>query len=243
MKRLRLVTSALNSMNWIPEIKLYNISGLNDEMIIEFQALNPQLQSFNVLECNLLSSSILHGIATRLPNLVELQFAFRFDNDKIALQRKFEADVMHLSGLQHLKRLDGVPSYISHRMSTCPIIDALAVNNIPIEDLTVDGFNPCIVESLAKLKNIRKLIFSECSQEMAIDLVGKLPSLEDLRLHGCTDISLNGIKEILELGTNLKELNVFERTSLVDSKDSINSILNLARGVFIFKYFQRSRFG
>lgn len=69
LKRLSLVTSEVNSMNWIPEIhpnlieiKLYNISGLNDEMIIEFQALNPQLQSFNILDCNSLSSSILHGV-------------------------------------------------------------------------------------------------------------------------------------------------------------------------------------
>lgn len=88
---------------------------------------------------------------------MELQFSFRFYNDKIALQRKFEADVMHLSGLWHLKRLDGVRHYISHRMSTCPIIDALADNNIPIEDLTVDGINPCIVESLARLKKYTKI--------------------------------------------------------------------------------------
>lgn len=237
LKKLRLINSQVNSMDWTSETHAslieiefinYGINALNDAMVIEFQALNPQIQSFHFDERNL-SSSILQGIATRLPNLVDLKFCFRFDGDKMAMQQKFEADVMHLSELRHLKRLHGVTPH-AHRMSTGSIVDAFADNNVPIEELTMDAQNPHIVESLARLSNLRILAFLGCNQEMVVDLVKKCPFLEQLRIHGCTEISLDGIRKVLEFGTNLKMLDVFDRTLLIDSQESIDLILNLARG-------------
>lgn len=69
-----------NAMDWMSEthpnlihIEFYKIGQLTNAILIEFEALKPQLQKLFMQECNGLTSSSLQQIATRLPNLVELE--------------------------------------------------------------------------------------------------------------------------------------------------------------------------
>lgn len=111
------------------EIYFRSFTPLTDELPIEFQALNPQLQILSTSGCDL-TTSILQGIATRVPNLVELEFSVKYQGDKIVL-KTFQEDIRHLSGLRHLKRL--IYPYCTHPISSSLFVDILADNDIPIE--------------------------------------------------------------------------------------------------------------
>lgn len=182
-------------MEWISETYLNLIEAtflyldqLNHKMLNAFYVLNPQLQTFCLRGCEQLTSSIFQEIATRVPNLVDLEFHMSVKRDEMTKsQHQFEKDVMHLSG-------------------HCSIVDDLANNNVPIEDLHIDGINPHIVKSVAKLTNMRKLSLNDFRYGLVVDLIMKLPVLQDLQVFGCTPASLNGVKRILEQATNLKTL-------------------------------------
>lgn len=79
------------------------------------------------------------------------------------------------------------------------------------------------------LTSIQKLNVFVFSYEMIIDIVLKLPALQHLVIRHCKNISLNGVKRILEYGTNLKSLYVSDHSFLFDSHNVIDSILQLAR--------------
>lgn len=178
-----------------------------------------------------MTSSILHGIDTRLPNLVDLKINFCLIYvDKIARQQKFEKDVLHLSGLRHLRRLHCLSPYTMHQLSMCELIDKFADNNLPIEDLQTDGCNPQIVKSVARLKNIQILYLYEFSYALVVELIEKLPAMEHLSLIQCKDVSVNGIKRILTQAPNLKSLTIRDDEMLLDSDELIQSILNVIVG-------------
>lgn len=134
---------------------------------------------------------------------------------------KLEKDIMHVSGLRHLRRLAG------HYISNCSIIDAFADNNVPIESLEIIGWNPHIVDSIARLTSINYLSLSFFSYEMVVDLVMKLPALEHLKFFRCAHLSLNGLKRMLEQSDNLKSLKIHDFNMLIDSENLIDSILDL----------------
>lgn len=233
-------------MEWISETYpnligatfLY-LDQLNHKMLNAFYVLNPQLQTFCLRGCKQLTSSIFQEIATQVPSLVDLEFHMSVKRDEMTkLQHQFEKDVMHLSGLRYLRRLHGKAW---HKMSTCSIVDDLANNNVPIEDLHIDGINPHIVKSVAKLTNMRKLSLNDFRYGLVVDLIMKLPVLQDLQVFGCTPASLNGVKRILEQATNLKTLTIDSNDMLIDSDHLIHSILDLIRGRVQVKINVRSR--
>lgn len=153
------------------DVKFDNFSQLNDEMLIEFHAKNPQLQIFSILGYkSLVTSSILQGIGTRLSNLVNLEF---FNRHVERHEKRLDEDLMHLSELQHLRRYIGA-------MPSSSVLDAFADNDIPIEELYVGGLNRHIVKSLSRLTKIQRLTLSNFSYEMLVDLVPKLSNLEYL---------------------------------------------------------------
>lgn len=204
----------------------FNSNKFNNAILIAFQALNPQTQKFHVQKCHV-NSKILRWIGTRLPNLVDLTFSLAVNNigERIYMQRGKEEDMVHLSGLRHLRHLHGDPD-----MLYSTVIEDLADNNIPIEDLTIYGSSDTrIVGSVSRLKSIQKLTWIASSYAMVIDVVEKLPALKDLVINGCKHISMHGVKRILEHGTNLKLLWVTDHDILIDSDSLIDSILELAR--------------
>lgn len=208
------------------------IEQFTNEVFIEFQASNPQLQRIrlHMIANSKITSSCLQGIGSRLPNLVDLQFNFCLNNgNQLALQQRLDEDVVHLSGLRHLRRLHGIGHF--NRMSTSSVIDSLADNNVPIEDLTMDGFNPRIVDSLSRLTSIQSLQLDNFfTIDMILNLITNLPALNNLKIVSCKHGSLNGVKRILELSRNLKTLDFSDPNMLIDSGSMIESILDLARG-------------
>lgn len=235
LKKLALTAGTnVNGTSWLSEthpnlieVRFVTFKLLNDQIVIEFQTMNPQLEIFVCTNCDT-TTSILQGIATREPNLIELKFgASIIGCDKIAVERKFEEDIKHLSGLKRLKCLD-YPSY-PHPMASSLIVDVLADNDIPIEELNIDGENPHIVKSVAKLASLKKLKLCHFTCEMVMDLVMKVPNLIDLTIMTSAPFSLNGLKQILEQANNLEKLFISNKNMLLDSDSLMESILNLAR--------------
>lgn len=230
----------VDNFTWMSEaypnligIEFADCNGLNDDILVKFQELNPQLTFFSVRSCENLTSSVLQGISSRLPNLTGLQLCFKFeDNDEVS-QRKLKQDVMHLSGLRHLKLLHGThPKH--HNISDSGIIESLAENNAPIEDLCINGFHPGIVESLLKFKHMRKLDLCYFSASAVVHLVKELPNLEHVELRNPFNtftgprMSLNEVVQILEYGKNLKFVHIYDSDMKLDSDILLNSISNLA---------------
>lgn len=234
LNKLLINDVTFNCLDWIsktyPNLKdvAFKIfRQLNDEILIEFHRMNPQLESFRVVACHFITSSIFQGIATRLPNLIALSFGFCFNwEDTSAEKQQFRKDVMDLSELKNLRRLRSI---YPQCMSTCGIMEALADKNIPIEELIIDGLNPCVVESVARLKNIKNLHVHDFSYKMVIDLVSELPELKSLLISEGAKISLDGVKQILEKATNLKDLYVYDYEMIIDSDELIISLLDLIR--------------
>lgn len=199
------------------------IENLNNAVLIAFQAANPQLQKFYVQSFDI-TSSILQGISTRLPNLVELTVFFRSNPDAYT-NREVENDLSHLSGLRQLRRLR-----CNQQMGYFSVVGDLADNNIPIEDLEILGLNPCIAENIGRLTSLRKLRVQKLNFGMVIDHIIKLPTLQHLTTNECEHISLNGVKRILEMKTNLKSLEIGDLYMQIDSDSLMGSIMELARG-------------
>lgn len=96
--RLRIMglsATKINNFDWmygyypdLSEIVLDIINQWNDQMLIEFQLLNPQLTGFGIYSTSVTSSSVLPEIAIRLPNLTIIKYIFHFDHSNVVLQRK-----------------------------------------------------------------------------------------------------------------------------------------------------------
>lgn len=234
LKKLRLGSqTTTNNLAWmsktypnLSEISFHQSDGFNDEVLIEFQGFNPQLIFFDISYCENITSSVLNGIAMRLPNLTRLMYAYFFDGaNEVALQQKLEEDVLHLGELRQLKFLHSNPN-----ISNCSIFDPLAALNAPIEELKiVSGQNPGMAESLCKLKNMRKLHLDNFSASMVVDIAKNLPNLERMEIR-YTHMSLNDVIQILEHGRSLKFVFIQDDHIKVDSDILLDSILNLARG-------------
>lgn len=172
---------------------------LNDEMRIEFPAINPQIQATRISKCKHIwrhqfdKESLAHYQISLILNSIWLLIWWQ----QMALQQRLEEDAVHLCGLQNLWRLHGVGYF--HRMSASWPIDSLADNNIAIGDLQIDRFNPRIVDNVARLTSIQSLQLERFfTFEMIFDLILKLPAVADLRIHSCEQ----GWSRLIRASTN-----------------------------------------
>lgn len=138
--------------------------------------------------------SFSQEIATRLPNLVELEFVVLSKNHihiDYTIQRKLEENILHVGGLRHLRYLK-CDSYF-YALPYTSIIDSLADNNIPIERLYMIALNPRIVESVARLTNIQSLKLWDFTCDMVLDLIVELPALKYLDMSSNCALKLTAI--------------------------------------------------
>lgn len=225
LKSLKLAFVRVKHSDWLAQefpkledVKFYSFHKLRDNILIEFLRLNPQLQSLELNCCPRISSSVFQDIGIRSPNLVKLNF----DPCK-GLQSTFDMNMVHLSRLRKLKSL----RIECHKFSGCALIDSLI--DVPIEHLTVVGTVRDLAESIPKLKQLKTLWLSFIFEKMLVNVAKELPDLEKFTVGGSYDVTLCGVKEVLEHGKSLSSLSICLDEISVDL-DDFNSILSLAKG-------------
>lgn len=226
LKSLKLTFVKVTHSDWLAqefpklkEAKFYSFHKLKDNMLMKFLNLNPQLQSLELNCCRRISPSVFHDIGKRTPNLINLNF----DPCK-GLQSTFDANMIHLSRLRKLKSL----RIECHRFSGRTLIDSLVEHQVPIENLTVVGAVRDLVDSIPKLKHIKKLSLSFVFEEMLVNIAKELENLEDLSISNSYDVTLCGIKDVLEHGKKLKSFSILVEKIAMNLEDFYN-ILTLAK--------------
>lgn len=105
---------------------LKNLTELNNTIIIDFLTLNPQLRTLQVSHCDLVTTSILTSIDTRLPQLEDLIFVI----NKCFLPFSVNDDWTHVLKAPNLKSLR---TNISGIALTSSLTDLLMKNNVSME--------------------------------------------------------------------------------------------------------------
>lgn len=201
----------------IEELELISVKGFTDESIIAFLDQNPQLKSLRIEDCNQVSSFILRGIGNRVPNLISLNVVFSYylvNNE----------DMLHISGLQALKRLD----LRNPTFSVKPLVEALVENDVSLEEFRLAGYGNEVIGSIVKLNTLTNLSIGNISEKLIITLVKELTNLEKLRV-ACDDITPYGLVKILEHGKHLTDLFVVVEFQMEINLDFYNLMLALAK--------------
>lgn len=141
----------------------------------------PMLENLSIVNSYVTStfdSRIIRWIGENLPGFQSVEF-----DEVIDELDNFQNDVRSIANLKSLKVLKLFFNYLS----IAPLAQALAANNVPIEQFTIkrgkidsDG-----IESVAQLKQLEVLWLYQCenwSGDHLISLAKELPKLHELRL-------------------------------------------------------------
>lgn len=140
---------------------LDNVPRVNDEIIIDFLSLNPQLRTLHVSNCALITTSILKGIGIRSPNLEHLTLV-------LLSTGMVNEDWMQIGNVQNLKSLR---TNLDQIVTTKSLIDLLIENNsLSIEKLYVESVYENIENDLAKLKNLKIFSAVHCSNNNKVPM-------------------------------------------------------------------------
>lgn len=169
---------------------------LNDDTVDRILTLNPQLENLDIMYCDKLTTSIFKNIGSRVPNLTTFKIA--------GTQFSIDTNMMDLSQLKNLKTL----SLECSCDSVGNLIDKLAENHIPIEQLVLNKVTRDISDELMKLKRLKELRIGGTADEILANIVKKQIALKKLNIFAAS-VSFDGIKSALEHGKNLTELSVY----------------------------------
>lgn len=136
-----------------PQLKvliLDEIYQLNDQLITDFQALNPQLHTLQVSYCGSVTTSILDGIGARLPNLEHLTLIF----EESGLSTKTVNE--HWRQIGEIENLKSLRSNLDQIVSTKSLVKLLIENDVAVEKLYVENAYENIETDLRKLKSLKK---------------------------------------------------------------------------------------
>lgn len=136
-----------------PQLKvliLDEIHQLNDQLIIGFQAINPQLCTLQVSYCSSVTTSILNGISARLPNLEHLTLVF--DESSLSTETVNE----HWTQVGEICNLKSLRSNLDQIVSTESLVNLLVENDVAVEKLYVENAYKNIEVDLRKLKSLKK---------------------------------------------------------------------------------------
>lgn len=159
----------LHSFRKLQTVKFIKLVGLTNSMFVEFMAKNRQLKSICIKGCSVTTAPFRY-MAKLVPNLEHLTY---LDGMEIS-----SLDSVYLGHLQEIRylRIDCV------RHSMKPLVDLLVKNNAPIEDLVLRKADDDYAESIPKLKFVRRLVVSDFTNQMIMDVVKNTPSLEEINI-------------------------------------------------------------
>lgn len=206
IKRLKLksVNISNNFCRHFPKLEVVEFDHIDLLTVRKFQEFlynNHQLKNIKLNFCKNLTSSIAKDLAMHASNLEHLTFHFWSDDD---CQSNFDANIVHLSQLPKLKSL----SIRWDKFSTAALINSLGDNKVPIEQLEIEKKASDFIESLPKMKWIKKLTLVNSSDDMLINIANSLPMLHEIVIKRGRNVTIDGLKEFVECAKNLRTLSV-----------------------------------
>lgn len=179
------------------------------------------------IERSCIHTKIFDYITEHGSNIQELDFG-----RCVFLVRTFEQDIIRLSQLNNLKKF----SCSFRRCSIAPLMQAFASQNVPIECLDVNEgiIDNDAIQFISQIKTISKLHFARSinlNDKHLIDLACNLPNLVNLSIFKrCTsptqtEITINGIKKLLQHGNQLSKLILDEPIKRINDFDEIMRII------------------
>lgn len=167
-------------------IKFIKLAGLTNSMFIEFMAKNRQLKSITINGCSVTTTPFRY-MARLVPHLVHLTY---LDSNEIS-----SLDSVYLGRLQEIRFLN--IDCVRHSMKA--MVDLLAKNDAPIEDLVLRKADDDYAESIPKLKYLRRLLVSDFTNQMIIDVIENTPNLEEINIENFCKANLVVKKESFPL--------------------------------------------
>lgn len=174
--------------------------GIGDQQLESFICLNPTLVKLTIINnCNLDTAQALRFIGQNMTNLHELEFDEKIDN-----LASFHSDAQNLNQLTSLRVL----RLNFNGQSIEPLMNALSVNEIPIEDLKVSNarVGAIAVDGLCQLTQIKKLELCEVSgltEELFVELAKGLPQLQELHAIENYELTTIGLKKMVRHANRL----------------------------------------
>lgn len=201
-----------------PQLESFTLNfmkNLTNDMVIDFLNLNPQLRCLKIHYCFKVGTDIFNDIGRRLPHLEEIGFE---SNSNITFDE-------NIRQLRHLKKLKSLS--LAANVPVDEVMQLLVENQIPIEQLAIDGINDNLANAPA-IEGLIKLSVCSLSDEDLLSVVNKHPNLQDLHVTKTSAITIDGVKKALESGKNLLVLTFFVNHFDVN-EESYKSVLALAK--------------
>lgn len=199
----------------LESISFFLLRNCTNEMIIDTLNLNPQLRCVKIVNCPKLTTAILIDIAQRVPNLEQ----FSFETWDMSMTYAHMQNLKHLKNLKHLT--------IVAQFLTDELMHLLVNNEIPIETLAINGNNDNLVNAptIVRLKSLR---IHSVSDENLPKFVEKQPNLKQLFVTNTRELTMNGLKKILEVGKKLEMVSLYVNGFDVNEQ-SYQSVLALVK--------------
>lgn len=184
-----------------------SIANLSETTMNRFITLNPQIELFLIMNCRLMTCSVLNDISDRLQNLT----VFTIECNGVITTPEYIEFLTHLTRLQRLKYL-----FIIFSKGLYPadiLIDSLVANIPTIESLSIAGFNNLdeALTGLLGLSSLKSLnLFNGANNitpSRIHELIKGLPTLEHMRF-SCSTLGVSGIMDILKYSKNLVKLEI-----------------------------------
>lgn len=193
----RVNTWFMQSFPQLESIEFHKIQHLTSNMVIHFLNLNPQLRCIKMVYCSNLDTDSFIDIGHRVPNLEQFSFITWYSTPMIN---------EHLRHLGNLKKLKNLAIETCSRVRYAELVRLLFENQMPIESLSIDGKNDDDLANVPAIDGLINLTVADISENVLLSLMMKHPKLTELRVHDSSNITMNGVKNALEFGENLKTI-------------------------------------
>lgn len=203
----------------LESFSMKSCGGFNYDFIRIFFERNPQLKSLKFVSCTFITDQVLRDSSVFFPNLEAL--SLRFDIGFRSVDWRFDEDVEHLARLTQLKKFE-MDFWHFGLFDKHPLLTTLAaLNSIETLHLAALAISDELTRDLCELKTLKILKLTSTTQLDASvfqKLASELPSLLEIHIIECANITFSELKEFVEHSTTLKKI-VFSR-----SDDTVTSL-------------------
>lgn len=206
---------------------------INSCALEHFIQLNPQIKCFSMntivgTGVTNINSSIFRIIGTYLTELEELNIINCYVGTDESIGNR-EENLCYLTRLKHLKTL----SFESNLLANNKLLRALVAADIPIEILNLLRFklSPQTCQGLSKLIQVERLTFDFVIMERGqlVELVEKLPNLNQLHIEHSGKVRVKDIVKIAEAAKNLEHLELYNQQRYVIYQSDFKKILRAVK--------------
>lgn len=197
-------------------------------------ALNPQVTTLDIIAPA--QDIYIEAVVAYTKNVEELAIhpGFMSTTPEIQTRKVF----LELSKLRKLQRLYIEAGAEIYEKLAAPLMDAFAMNNVPINHLNLCEFaiGSKAIKSIIKLKTMKLMSLNEVGNVTDVDLVPmftELPLLENVQLHfgvnAKTPITLDGLSKMVRHGKHLTYLALVGIKNLKIDQKAFDGLLKAAQ--------------